>query len=296
MFIGIIGVTHVFVSDPTQGYGLYIDWMLEGTDSLTENDEQSQISSKDSTGANQKVSFIYEGGFFMECVLFGAASDTRMPSLLIESVDEKWRCTPVHDPGAAYGLRCDVLVLFPCEGTVELTHLLRMRPPVQAPYLVACGQEARNCDLMLAPGELTLLPTMIDAREQQGTLPQLCMERMPMMMELAEGLLRALELRQELTAWRFLPEMAAMTAVHPALLDGLSSHLYPFIGRQYGMRPAAVERSLRLAVESAWTRSSIWALERFFGQSIDPEKGKPTNREFLCQVCEHLTLAAQRLI
>ncbi|MBQ8554309.1 MAG: hypothetical protein IJ438_00410 [Clostridia bacterium] len=21
--------THVFVSDPTQGYGLYVDWMLE---------------------------------------------------------------------------------------------------------------------------------------------------------------------------------------------------------------------------------------------------------------------------
>ena len=22
-------VTHVFVSDPTQGYGLYVDWMLQ---------------------------------------------------------------------------------------------------------------------------------------------------------------------------------------------------------------------------------------------------------------------------
>jgi stage IV sporulation protein B len=26
----IVGaVTHVFVSDPTQGYGLYVDWMLQ---------------------------------------------------------------------------------------------------------------------------------------------------------------------------------------------------------------------------------------------------------------------------
>lgn len=24
------GRTYVFVSDPTQGYGLYVDWMLEG--------------------------------------------------------------------------------------------------------------------------------------------------------------------------------------------------------------------------------------------------------------------------
>lgn len=27
--------THVFVSDPTQGYGLYIDWMLQEAESAT---------------------------------------------------------------------------------------------------------------------------------------------------------------------------------------------------------------------------------------------------------------------
>lgn len=33
MLIG--AVTHVFVNDPTQGYGIYIDWMLDAADSLT---------------------------------------------------------------------------------------------------------------------------------------------------------------------------------------------------------------------------------------------------------------------
>ena len=34
----IIGaVTHVFVDDPTQGYGLYIEWMLQEADSLAQN-------------------------------------------------------------------------------------------------------------------------------------------------------------------------------------------------------------------------------------------------------------------
>lgn len=28
-------LTHVFVSDPTQGYGLYIDWMLQEAESAT---------------------------------------------------------------------------------------------------------------------------------------------------------------------------------------------------------------------------------------------------------------------
>ena len=34
----IIGaVTHVFVNDPTKGYGLYIEWMLEQTDISIKN-------------------------------------------------------------------------------------------------------------------------------------------------------------------------------------------------------------------------------------------------------------------
>lgn len=32
----IVGaVTHVFVSDPTQGYGVFIDWMLQQSDALS---------------------------------------------------------------------------------------------------------------------------------------------------------------------------------------------------------------------------------------------------------------------
>ena len=42
-------------------------------------------------------------------------------------------------------------------------------------------------------------------------------------------------------------------------------------------------------------RGSIGALDRFFGSSVDPEKGKPTNREFLCRIREHITLGALRL-
>ena len=26
--------THVFVSDPTQGYGVYVDWMLQEADAI----------------------------------------------------------------------------------------------------------------------------------------------------------------------------------------------------------------------------------------------------------------------
>ena len=32
--MGIIRVTHVFMDDPTHGYGLYIEWMLDVSEAL----------------------------------------------------------------------------------------------------------------------------------------------------------------------------------------------------------------------------------------------------------------------
>ena len=85
-----------------------------------------------------------------------------------------------------------------------------------------------------------------------------------------------------------------LLAAHPPLLHDLKGGLYPLAARRHGLRPDAVERSLRLAVESTWMRGSLPGMERFFGHSVDPERGKPTNREFLFRLQEHLTLAARR--
>jgi len=39
----IVGaVTHVFVDDPTQGYGIYIEWMLENERALQKATESEQ--------------------------------------------------------------------------------------------------------------------------------------------------------------------------------------------------------------------------------------------------------------
>ena len=34
--LGILAVTYVFVDDPTHGYGLYIEWMLDAAKSMDE--------------------------------------------------------------------------------------------------------------------------------------------------------------------------------------------------------------------------------------------------------------------
>ena len=59
--------------------------------------------------------------------------------------------------------------------------------------------------------------------------------------------------------------------------------LYTACAQAFHATPSGVERCVRVAVESVFTQGSLAGIERFFGTTIDPERGKPTNRAFLMQ-------------
>lgn len=63
--------------------------------------------------------------------------------------------------------------------------------------------------------------------------------------------------------------------------------VYPFIAHKYDTTCAAVEKSMRTAIEKAWLNGNMEAIERLFGISIDAERGKPTNAECITMLCEH---------
>ena len=150
-------------------------------------------------------------------------------------------------------------------------------------------QEWRDKDGRLP--EISQLPAWFSVLR----LPALAAAHLPECTELARQLLTALGMPRTLRAWAFLPEMAALTVVHPPLLTDVTHGLYPLMAHRAQLTPCAVERRLRLAIESTWNRGDYDAIARFFGQSVDPERGKPTNREFLCQLQERLTLSARRM-
>lgn len=226
----------------------------------------------------------------MHCLLIGPEDLTLYPMLHLESADERWRCTALGHAANALPA-AETVVFFPGVPGEALLDRLSEETPVPPPWLVCCGWQDPRCDLALAPEELTALPGRIRQLEESGRLPRACAALLPNAEQEAGTLLRALALHPRLGAWAFLPRMTALASLHPALLDHVSAVLYPMLGRCCGLSAAAVERRLRIAVESAWSTSPLTALERYFGQAIDPEKGKPTNREFLCQMAEHLRLA-----
>lgn len=231
----------------------------------------------------------------MRCVVLSTSPAERERYVLaVEDLGDEWRCEACADAAEAHraARRADILILCACRASREL---LEGRPMASPPYLLGDGVTHALLDRRVSPQGLPGLSAWLAGREEAGLLPRMALARLPEMTCLARGLLKALSVPQGLGAWRFLPDMTALAALHPALLDDLRRRMYPLVARRHGITSAAAERSLRLCVEAAWSRGRLEALERFFGQSVDPERGKPTNREFLRRVSQQLAGAAARL-
>lgn len=232
----------------------------------------------------------------MECMVLGQTEVRRRElAWQVEDLGAEWRCAQAAGAEQAISLLRDrpvrLLLLTACPAAAELMQELRVRPLLAPPYLLGEGFPAADGILPAVEG----LPALLRAWKRLGRLPALHHLRLGESTALARGMLRALGIPEGLRAWDFLPDMAGLTAVHPPLLTDMAHGLYPLTARRHGMTSGAVERSLRLCVEATWSRGDLTALERFFGSSVDPDRGKPTNREFLCRVQEWVTLGARRL-
>ena len=51
-----------------------------------------------------------------------------------------------------------------------------------------------------------------------------------------------------------------------------------------------MERAIRHAIEVAWNRGQIETVDSIFGYTVNSNKGKPTNSEFIAMVADKLRL------
>ncbi len=109
-------------------------------------------------------------------------------------------------------------------------------------------------------------------------------------LQLIQAHFDALGMPEKLKGRMYLSYLLDLAIPSPWLIDALTTKLYPWAARQYKTTPQALERCIRHAIEATWSRGDMTALERLFGLSIDPDRGKPTNREFLAMSAQHLRL------
>ena len=74
------------------------------------------------------------------------------------------------------------------------------------------------------------------------------------------------------------------------MLGGITKEIYPEIAKKYNTTPSRVERAVRHAIEISWNRGDYETMEEIFGHSVDYDKAKPTNSEFIATIADHLKM------
>ena len=76
----------------------------------------------------------------------------------------------------------------------------------------------------------------------------------------------------------------------PNMIGGITKELYPEIAERYDTTVSRVERAIRHAIEVSWNRGDWDLMDEIFGHSVDIDKAKPTNSEFIVTIADKLRL------
>ena len=90
--------------------------------------------------------------------------------------------------------------------------------------------------------------------------------------------------------YMYVREAIRMVVNDMNLLSAVTKELYPIIGKTYNTTASRVERAIRHAIEVAWCRGDVETINKIFGYTINNEKGKPSNSEFIAMVADKLRL------
>ena len=103
-------------------------------------------------------------------------------------------------------------------------------------------------------------------------------------------LLHDLGIPSHIKGYQFLRDAVNMLFDDPNMIGGITKELYPELANKYNTTVSRVERSIRHAVEVSWNRGDIDLMEKIFGHSVDIDRAKPTNSEFIVTIADKLRL------
>ena len=90
--------------------------------------------------------------------------------------------------------------------------------------------------------------------------------------------------------YNYLREGIKMAVVDPHVMNNVTKELYPVIAERYATTASKVERAIRHAIEVAWNRGRVEAINAIFGARVYIGTEKPTNSEFIALVADKLIL------
>ena len=103
-------------------------------------------------------------------------------------------------------------------------------------------------------------------------------------------ILHELGVPSHIKGYQYIRDGIQMIYDNPEIVGGITKELYPDVAKKYNTTVSRVERAIRHAIEVSWNRGNWDLMEEIFGHSVDIDKAKPTNSEFIVTVADKLRL------
>lgn len=103
-------------------------------------------------------------------------------------------------------------------------------------------------------------------------------------------LLHSLGVPSHIKGYEYIREGIGLMYNDPSMLGAITKEMYPSIAVKYNTTSSRVERAIRHAIEVSWSRGDYELMEEVFGHSVDYDRAKPTNSEFIATLADKLRL------
>ena len=107
--------------------------------------------------------------------------------------------------------------------------------------------------------------------------------------------LHELGIPSHIKGYQYIREAIGIIYDRPEIIGGITKELYPELADKFDTTVSRVERAIRHAIEVSWNRGNYYLMEEIFGHSVDIDKAKPTNSEFMVTIADKLKLEGNKI-
>ncbi len=111
--------------------------------------------------------------------------------------------------------------------------------------------------------------------------------------EIITKIIKELGIPANLKGYRFITYGVELLINDIQQIDSIMG-FYKSVAEKFNTTPSCAERAIRHAIEVGWNRANIEFVNKLFGYTIDSNKGKPTNSEFLATVADYIVVMQER--
>jgi two-component system, response regulator, stage 0 sporulation protein A len=104
------------------------------------------------------------------------------------------------------------------------------------------------------------------------------------------NVIREIGIPAHIKGYQYVRDAITMLVADSSFLGAVTKELYPAVAKKYSTTPSRVERAIRHSIEVAWNRGNIDMIDQLFGRTVNLDKGRPTNSEFMAMIADKLRM------